>query len=98
MLLHAIKGIWALLKSGAIKDEEMAQLIAQNTSSFEDESQDFRYGVAMQAMFRDFILACKDNSNKYECSNICKDGIDKDRGGDFSDMNFRTYKIFILNI
>jgi hypothetical protein len=35
----------------------MAQLIAQNTSSFEDESQDFRYGVAMQAMFRDFILA-----------------------------------------
>jgi hypothetical protein len=48
----------ALLKSGAIKeDEEMAQLIAQNTSSFEDESQDFRYGVAMQAMFRDFILA-----------------------------------------
>jgi hypothetical protein len=32
MLLHeAIKGIWALLKSGAIKDdEEMAQLIAQH--------------------------------------------------------------------
>jgi hypothetical protein len=30
MLLHeAIKGIWALLKSGAIKDEEMAQLIAK---------------------------------------------------------------------
>jgi hypothetical protein len=75
MLLHeAIKGIWALLKSGAIKeDEEMAQL---TTSSFEDESQDFRYGVAMQAMFRDFILACKDNS-KYSNMNarICKDGI-----------------------
>jgi hypothetical protein len=35
----------------------MAQLIAQNTSSFEDESQDFRY--AMQAMFRDFILVVK---------------------------------------
>jgi hypothetical protein len=34
------------------KDEEMAQLIAQNTSSFEDESQDFRYGVAMQGVQR----------------------------------------------
>jgi hypothetical protein len=47
----------------------MAQL--KNTS-FEDESQDFRYGVAMQAMFRDFILACKDNS-KYSNMNarIC---------------------------
>jgi hypothetical protein len=92
MLLHeAIKGIWALLKSGAIKeDEEMAQLIAQNTSSFEDESQDFRYGVAMQAMFRDFILACKDN-NRYSNMNAriyAKISLDKDRGGDFSDAEF----------
>lgn len=92
MLLHeAIKGIWALLKSGAIKeDEEMAQLIAQNTSSFEDESQDFRYGVAMQAMFRDFILACKDN-NRYSNMNAriyAKISLDKDRGGDFSDGEF----------
>jgi hypothetical protein len=92
MLLHeAIKGIWALLKSGAIKDdEEMAQLIAQNTSSFEDESQDFRYGVAIQAMFRDFILACKDNS-KYSNMNAriyAKIALDKDRGGDFSDAEF----------
>jgi hypothetical protein len=53
MLLHeAIKGF---IKVRCNKeDEEMAQLI-KNTSSFEDESQDFRYGVAMQAMFRDFI-------------------------------------------
>jgi hypothetical protein len=58
MLLHeAIKGIWALLKSGAIKKMKRWHSCAQNTSSFEDESQDFRYGVAMQAMFRDFILA-----------------------------------------
>jgi hypothetical protein len=92
MLLHeAIKGIWALLKSGAIKeDEEMAKLIAQNTSSFLDESQDFRYGVAMQAMFRDFIVACKD-SNKYSNMNArvyAKIALDKERGGDFTDGEF----------
>ncbi len=92
MLLHeAIKGIWALLKSGAIKeDEEMAKLIAQNTSSFLDESQDFRYGVAMQAMFRDFIVACKD-STKYSNMNAriyAKLALDKDRGGDFTDGEF----------
>jgi hypothetical protein len=46
-----------LLKSGAIKeDEEMAQLIAQNTSSFEDESQDFRYGVAAR-LFQRFHIS-----------------------------------------
>lgn len=92
MLLHeAIKGIWALLKSGAIKeDEEMAKLIAQNTSSFEDESQDFRYGVAIQAMFRDFIMACKD-SDKYSNMSAriyAKIALDKERGGDFTDGEF----------
>ena len=30
------------------------------TSSFLDEAQDFRYGVTAQAMFNDFINACKD--------------------------------------
>lgn len=92
MLLHeAIKGIWALLKSGAIKeDEEMAKLIAQNTSSFEDESQDFRYGVAIQAMFRDFVMACKD-SQKYsnmQARIYAKIALDKERGGDFTDGEF----------
>lgn len=92
MLIHeAVKGIWALIKSGAIKDdEELAQLIAQNTSSFEDESQDFRYGVPMQAMFRDFINECKD-SNKYSQMRLRiygKMALDKDRGGDFTDEEF----------
>lgn len=92
MLIHeAVKGIWSLLKSGSIKeDEEMAKLIAQNTSSFADESQDFRYGVSMQAMFRDFINACKD-SNKYSNMNArvyAKLALDKDNGGDFEDGEF----------
>ena len=92
MLIHeAVKGIWSLLKSGSIKDdEEMAKLIAQNTSSFEDESQDFRYGVAMQAMFRDFIDACKD-SGKYSNMNLRVYGklaLDKDRDGEFTDGEF----------
>lgn len=92
MLIHeAVKGIWSLLKSGSIKgDEEMAKLIAQNTSSFEDEAQDFRYGVPIQAMFRDFINACKD-SNKYSNMNArvyAKLALDKDNGGDFEDGEF----------
>jgi hypothetical protein len=92
MLIHeAVKGIWSLIKSGAIKDdEEMAKLIAQNTSSFEDESQDFRYGVAIQAMFRDFINACKD-SDKYSQMRLrvyAKLSLDKERGGDFTDGEF----------
>lgn len=55
MLLHeAVKGIWSLLKSGAIKnDEELAKIIADNTGTYADEAQDFKYGVSMQAMFRD---------------------------------------------
>ena len=92
MLVHeTVKGIWSLIKSGVIKDdEELAELIAQNTSSFEDEAQDFRYGVAMQAMFRDFINACKD-ANKYSQMPLRiygKLALDKDRGGDFTDGEF----------
>ena len=92
MLIHeAVKGIWSLIKSGAIKDdEELAKIIAQNTSSFEDESQDFRYGVPMQAMFRDFINACKD-ANKYSQMPLRiygKLALDSERGGEFTDGEF----------
>ena len=92
MLIHeAVKGIWSLIKSGAIKeDEELAELIAKNTSSFQDEAQDFRYGVAIQAMLRDFIDACKD-SNKYSQMRLRIYGRlanDKDRDGEFTDDEF----------
>jgi hypothetical protein len=92
MLIHeAVKGIWSLIKSGAIKeDEELAQLIAKNTSSYEDEAQDFRYGVALQAMLRDFINACKD-ANKYSQMTLRIYGRlanDKDRDGEFTDGEF----------
>ena len=62
MLLHeSIKGIYLLLQSSAIKkDDEIAEEIKRATSSFKDESQDFKYGVVAQNMFRDFINACKD--------------------------------------
>jgi hypothetical protein len=43
----------------------------------------------MQAMFRDFILACKDNSKYSNMTRIyAKMALDKDRGGDFSDAEF----------
>jgi hypothetical protein len=92
MLLHeAVKGIWQLLKSGSIKDdEELAKIIADNTGTFEDEAQDFRYGVAIQGIFRDFIEAFKD-SDKYTNMNLRVYGklaLDSDRGGEFTDGEF----------
>ena len=67
MLIHeAVKGIYLLIQSAAIKkDKEFAKKVKAATSSFLDEAQDFRYGVTAQAMFNDFINACKD-SNKYK--------------------------------
>lgn len=66
MLIHeAVKGIYLLIQSAAIKkDKEFAKKVKAATSSFLDEAQDFRYGVTAQAMFNDFINACKD-SGKY---------------------------------
>jgi hypothetical protein len=55
-----------LIQSAAIKkDKEFAKKVKAATSSFMDEAQDFRYGVPAQAMFNDFINACKD-SQKYK--------------------------------
>ena len=67
MLIHeAVKGIYLLIQSAAIKkDKEFALKIKSITSSFLDEAQDFRYGVTAQSMFNDFINACKD-SQKYK--------------------------------
>lgn len=66
MLIHeAVKGIYLLIQSAAIKkDKEFAKKVKAATSSFLDEAQDFRYGVTAQSMFNDFINACKD-SQKY---------------------------------
>ena len=67
MLIHeTVKGIYLLIQSAAIKkDKEFAKKVKSATSSFLDETQDFRYGVTAQAMFNDFINACKD-SQKYK--------------------------------
>lgn len=92
MLLHeAFKGIFQLLQSGSIKeDEELAKFIAKNTESFEDESQDFRYGPVAQSMLREFVLTCKD-CDKYsnmDARIYAKLALDKDRGGEFTDGEF----------
>jgi hypothetical protein len=67
MLIHeTVKGIYLLIQSAAIKkDKEFAKKVKAATSSFMDEAQDFRYGVTAQAMFNDFVNACKD-SQKYK--------------------------------
>jgi hypothetical protein len=102
MLLHeTIKGIYMLLQSSAIKkDKELATEIKSATSSFKDESQDFKYGVVAQGMFRDFINACKD-SNKYKQMRarvFALLAIDKGNGGKFTDKEFLdiTKEIFSL--
>jgi hypothetical protein len=92
MLLHeAIKGIYLLLQSSAIKkDDEIAEEIKRATSSFKDESQDFKYGAVAQNMFRDFINACKD-ANKYtqmRARVFAQLAVDKGRGGRYTDEEF----------
>ena len=92
MLLHeAIKGIYLLLQSSAIKkDDEIAEEIKRATSSFKDESQDFKYGVVAQNMFRDFINACKD-AGKYtqmRARVFAQLSVDKGRGGRYTDEEF----------
>jgi hypothetical protein len=62
MLIHeAVKGIYMALQSPAIKSNpELAEEIKRATSSYKDESSDFRYGPPAQSMFRDFVNHCKD--------------------------------------
>jgi len=92
MLIHeSVKGIYMLLQSSAIKkDAELAQEIKRATSSFKDESQDFKYGVPAQQMFRDFVNKCKD-SQKYSQMRtrvFAFLAIDKGRGGAYTDEEF----------
>lgn len=92
MLLHeSIKGIYMLLQSSAIKkDDEIAEEIKRATSSFKDESQDFKYGVVAQNMFRDFINACKD-AGKYtqmRARVFAQLAVDKTKGGRYTDEEF----------
>ena len=100
MLIHeSVKGVYMLLQSSAIKkDAELAKEIKRATSSFKDESQDFKYGVPAQQMFRDFINKCKD-SQKYgqmRARVFAFLAIDKGRGGSYTDEEFLeiTHSLF----
>jgi hypothetical protein len=92
MLIHeSVKGVYRLLASGSIKkDDEIAKAIKAATTSFEDEAQDFRYGVSAQKMFNLFINACKD-SDKYSQMRarvFAQLALDKERGGKYTDKQF----------
>jgi hypothetical protein len=76
---------WALLKSGAIKEDEEITVNCSKTSSFEDESQDF---IWWQAMFRDFIPLVKTIANMNGI--YAKIALDKDRVVISVMLNFRT--------
>lgn len=102
MLIHeTVKGIYMLLQSSAIKSNpELAEEIKRGTSSYRDESEDFRYGTLAQSMFRDFVNACKD-ANKY--SNMKEKvfailAYDKERGGKFTDEEFLVITKSIFSV
>lgn len=59
MLLHeTVKGIHELISSASIHpDQKTAEIVQMNTSSFEDEAEDFRYGPYIAATIRDFVNA-----------------------------------------
>lgn len=92
MLIHeAVKGIYMALQSPAIKkNPELAEEIKRATSSYKDESSDFRYGPLAQSMFRDFVNHCKD-SDRYP--NMVERVLfflarDVEQGGKFKDAEF----------
>jgi hypothetical protein len=61
MLIHEIvKGIYIVYTAqGEPEDEQMAKDVEANTTSFEDEAEEFKYGPMIAADLRDFI-----NENK----------------------------------
>jgi hypothetical protein len=65
MLLHeAIKGIYKLIGSAAIpEDEEEAEKVIANTGTLSDELEDLRYGPYLAADLRDFVNRFTDNIN-----------------------------------
>ena len=92
MLIHeAVKGIYMTLQSPAIKkNPELAEEIKRATSSYKDESSDFRYGPLAQKMFRDFVNHCKD-ADRYP--NMVERVFfflsrDVEQGGKFTDEEF----------
>lgn len=66
MLLHeTVKGIYELIAAvGIPENEETAEIVKMNVTSFEDEAEDFRYGPYVASALRDFVNNC-DGSDKY---------------------------------
>lgn len=66
MLIHeAVKGIYELIATAGIpEDPKLAGNVMLNTSSFEDEAEDFKYGPYIAADLRDFINL-NSNIDKY---------------------------------
>ncbi len=92
MLIHeAVKGIYMTLQSPAIKkNPELAEEIKRATSSYKDETSDFRYGPLAQKMFRDFVNHCN-MANRYP--NMIERVFfflsrDVEHGGKFTDEDF----------
>lgn len=92
MLIHeAVKGIYMTLQSPAIKkNPELAEEVKRATSSYKDETSDFRYGPLAQKMFRDFVNHCKD-ADRYP--NMIERVFfflarDVEHGGKFTDEDF----------
>ncbi len=66
MLLHeTVKGIYELIAAHSIPDdEELANKIKDNTTSFSDEAEDFRYGPEIASDLRDYLNEVLDEMSK----------------------------------
>jgi len=84
MLLHeTVKGIYQLIGAAWLpeagsseKEVKKAEIIKKATSSFEDESEDFRYGPYLASSLRDFINTCPNvdrypNIREYVWGDMC---------------------------
>jgi hypothetical protein len=67
MLLHeTVKGIYELIAAAGIpEDKRTAELVMMNTSTMDDEAEEFRYGPELASDIRDFVNEAPD-VDKYE--------------------------------
>lgn len=101
MLIHeGIKGFYLFLQSSAIKkDKETAKLIKKATSSFLDESQDFRYGPPCLQILVNFVNMFPESKEIKRLDSMVFSilSIDKERSKSEYEEAQKEYKDYLKN-
>ena len=98
MLLHeTVKGIFELIGANAIpNDDRIANIVKMNTSSYEDEAEDFRYGPELAADLRDFTNVVIDEKSRTNRDINNYENLREFVWGKMVDRNFMTTPNFLI--